>query len=65
MNDKLKDYFEDLRTKTSITMSNEQMNNRESAFTQYVLSQIATKVAAENFQVTHADIKDTAGKYLG
>lgn len=65
MNDFLNSYLKELETNTAITMENEQLSNRDLAFTQYVLSQIATKVGAENFVVTHAEIKDKAGKYLG
>ena len=46
-------------------MDNEQLGNREVAFTSYVLSQIATKVGADNYEVLHAEIKNSAGSYLG
>ena len=42
-----------------------QMGHRETAFTSYVLSQIATKVGADNYEVVHADIKNSVGSCLG
>ena len=54
-----------LEENTAITMDNEQLGNREIAFTSYVLSQIATKVGAENYEILHAEIKNSAGSYLG
>ena len=65
MNDFLKDYLKELDTNTANAMSTELIPNRELAFTHYILTQIAAKVGAENFEVIHADIKDSAGKYLG
>jgi hypothetical protein len=65
MNDNLLDYLKSLEENTAITMDNEQLGNREVAFTSYVLSQIATKVGADNYEVLHAEIKNSAGSYLG
>lgn len=65
MNDNLFQYLKDLEQNTAITMQNEQIASRELAFTDYVLSQIATKVGAENYQVQHCEMKDISGKYQG
>lgn len=65
MNDFLKDYLKELELNTGNTMSTELISNREEAFTHYILTQIASKVGAENFEVIHAEIKDSAGKFLG
>lgn len=43
MNENLLDYLKSLEENTAITMDNEQLTSRETAFTSYVLSQIATK----------------------
>lgn len=65
MNENLIEYLHDLELNTAITFDNEMYNNREMAFTHYVLSQIATKVGADDFQVQHAEIKNSAGNFLG
>ncbi len=65
MDDRLSQYLKDLEQNTAITMENEQIGSRELAFTSYVLSQIATKVGAVDYQVCHAEIRDTAGRCLG
>lgn len=65
MNENLLDYLKSLEENTAITMDNEQLTSRETAFTSYVLSQIATKVGAENYEILHAEIKNSAGSYLG
>lgn len=61
----LKDYLSVLELETAQTMQEEQIGNREEAFTHYVLSQIATKVSSENYVVCHASIKNSADNYLG
>ena len=61
----LKDYLSVLELETAQTMQQEQIGNREEAFTHYVLSQIATKVSSENYVVCHASIKNSADNYLG
>ncbi len=61
----LKEYLNVLEEETAQTMEQEQIGNREEAFTHYVLSQIATKVSAENYTVCHASIKNSAGNFLG
>ena len=61
----LKEYLNVLEEETALTMEQEQLGNREEAFTHYVLSQIATKVSAENYVVCHASIKNSADNYLG
>ena len=65
MNDNLLEYLKSLEENTAITMDNEQIAHRETAFTTYILSQIATKVGADNYEVVHADIKNSAGSCLG
>lgn len=65
MNDNLLAYLKSLEENTAITMENEQISHRETAFTTYVLSQIATKVGADNYEVVHADIKNSVGNCLG
>lgn len=65
MNENLVEFFKDLDLNTAITMSNEQISSREVAFTTYVLSQIATKVGADNYEVVHASLKSNDGKCLG
>ena len=61
----LKDYLSVLELETAQTMQQEQIGNREEAFTHYVLSQIATKVSSENYVVCHASIKNSADNFLG
>lgn len=63
--DNLKSYLDVLEDKTVQTLETEQLGSREDAFTSYVLSQIATKVSAENYEVCHASIKNSAGNFLG
>lgn len=63
--DNLKSYLDVLEEKTVQTLETEQLGSREDAFTSYVLSQIATKVSAENYEVCHASIKNSAGNFLG
>lgn len=65
MNDNLLEYHQVLNFCTAQTMEEEQYSNREDAFTHYILSQIATKVASENFVVCHASLKNTIGSYIG
>lgn len=65
MDDKFLEYLKELESNTAQTMMDEQIGNREDAFTSYVLSQIATKVASENYVVRHAVIKNSAGNVLG
>ncbi len=65
MNDNLIKYLHELEENTAITMQNEQLSTREESFTTYVLSQIAAKVGANDFQVVHAELKDMAGRYQG
>ncbi len=65
MDDNLLEYRKNLEENTAITLDNEQLSNRELAFTSYVLSQIAAKVGAENYEIVHAEIKNAAGSYLG
>lgn len=65
MNDNLLEYLHLLNENTAQTMETEQIASREDAFTHYVLSQIATKVAAENYEVVHCNIKNAAGNCLG
>lgn len=61
----LKEYLNVLELETAQTMQEEQIGNREEAFTHYVLSQIATKVSSENYVVCHASIKNSADNFLG
>ena len=63
--DNLNSYLNVLEKMTIQTLETEQLSTREDAFTCYVLSQIATKVSAENFVVCHASIKNTSGNFLG
>lgn len=56
----LKEYLNVLEEETAQTMQQEQIGNREEAFTHYVLSQIATKVSAENYTVCHASTKNSS-----
>ena len=64
MNENLLDYLKSLEENTAITMDNEQLTSRETAFTSYVLSQIATKVGAENYEILHAEIKNAGNDHL-
>lgn len=63
--DNLNSYLDVLEEKTVQTIDTEQMGSREDAFTAYVLSQIATKVSAENYVVCHASIKNSSGNFMG
>lgn len=63
--DNLERYLGVLEERTVQTLETEQLGSREDAFTCYVLSQIATKVSAENYVVCHASIKNSAGNFLG
>lgn len=65
MNNNIVNYLLDLEENTAFTMQNEQLSTREDAFTTFVLSQIAAKVGANDFQVVHAELKDMVGRYRG
>lgn len=61
----MKRYLLELEGQTANVLLEEQFSNREDAFTHYVLSQIGTKVSAENYVVCHASIKNSIGSVLG
>ena len=61
----MKEYLHELVERTACVLHEEQFGNREDAFTHYILSQIGTKVSAENYVVCHASIKNSADKFLG
>lgn len=65
MNDNINEYLKELEANTSLVMQEEQCISRAMAFTHYVLSQIASKVGAENYVVEHAEIRSQKGTNLG
>lgn len=65
MNDYITEYLAELEEDTSAVMNAEQYASRTMAFTHHVLTEIASKVGAENFVVEHAELRSASDKNLG